>query len=101
MRQYFVYILASKSRRLYAGVTNNLERRVYEHLTGCGTFTSRYHINRLVYFEVLRHPMQAINREKAIKRMLRVEKIALVESLNSHWDDLASGWFDSLVREPG
>lgn len=93
MRQFHVYILASKSRRLYVGVTNDLVRRVYQHLTGSGDFTSRYRINRLVYFEEFGHPMQAIRREKAIKRMLRREKIEMIEKTNPAWNDLAAAWF--------
>ena len=91
MRQYFVYILASKSHRLYVGVTNNLERRLYEHRAGWSDFTARYRINRLVYFETRPHPMQAIGREKALKHLSRAEKIALIEAGNPHWKDLAEG----------
>src|ERR1051325_2601257 len=94
MRQYYTYILASKSRRLYIGVTNNLERRMFEHVTGSGDFTARYRITRLVYYEIARHPMQAINREKEIKNLLRARKIRLIESVNPAWNDLAEGWFD-------
>jgi putative endonuclease len=96
MRRFHVYILASKSRRLYVGVTNDLVRRVYQHLTGGGDFTSRYRINRLVYFEELSHPMQAIRREKAVKRMLRREKIEMIERLNPGWDNLAERRFQEL-----
>jgi putative endonuclease len=93
VRQFHVYILASKSRVLYVGVTNALARRVYQHITRAGRFTSRYKINRLVYCEELAHPMQAIRREKAIKRMTRREKIEMIERVNPAWDDLADGWF--------
>lgn len=94
MRRYYVYILSSHSRRLYVGVTNNLERRLYEHTRRWSTFTSKYNIDRLVYFEILRHPMSAIYREKAIKRLARREKIKLIESRNPLWIDLAAGWFE-------
>jgi putative endonuclease len=94
MRQFFVYILASKSHRLYVGVTNNLERRLWEHRAGWSSFTARYRINRLVYWETRPHPMQAIRREKAIKHLSRAEKIALIEATNPRWKDLADGWFD-------
>ena len=94
MRTYYVYILASKSHRLYVGVTNSIDRRLYEHKSGGSNFTARYRINRLVYFETRPHPMQAIRREKAIKRMSRAEKIALIEATNPHWKDLAEDWFD-------
>jgi putative endonuclease len=94
MRQFFVYVLASKSRELYVGVTNNLERRLWEHRAGRCNFTARYRINRLVYVEVLRHPMTAIKREKRIKKLYRAQKIALIERGNPTWKDLANGWFD-------
>jgi putative endonuclease len=94
MRQFFVYILASKSHRLYVGVTNHLERRLYEHTHGLSGFTSQYRINRLVYYEILRHPMQAIRREKQLKKLLRSQKVALIESTNPRWKDLAEGWFE-------
>jgi putative endonuclease len=94
MLQFFVYILASKSHRLYVGVTNNIERRLYEHRVGWSDFTARYRINRLVYYETRPHPMQAIRREKAIKHLSRAEKIALIEARNPRWKDLAEGWFD-------
>jgi len=93
-RQFYVYILASHSRRLYVGVTNDLERRLYEHVQGWSRFTSEYKIKRLVYFETCRHPMTAICREKAIKRLERRQKIELIESTNPGWHDLADGWLD-------
>jgi putative endonuclease len=94
MRQFFIYILASKSHRLYVGVTNDIERRLYEHRAGWSYFTARYHINRLVYVETRSHAMQAIHREKAIKHLTRADTIALVERTNPHWKDLADRWFD-------
>lgn len=88
---------AVKSRRLYVGVTNNLERRLYQHRIGDVTFTSRYRINRLVYYEIFPHPMSAIQREKAIKGFRRAKKIALIEACNPLWQDLAAGWFDQTA----
>jgi putative endonuclease len=96
MRQYFVYILASHSRTLYVGVTNNLVRRMYEHRHGWCSFTARYSIHRLVYFETRPHPMHAIRREKQIKRLMRAQKIALIEADNPSWEDYAERWFDPL-----
>jgi putative endonuclease len=90
----YVYILANKSRDLYIGVTNSIERRMYEHVTGWGKFTSRYRVTRLVYYEKLATPIAAIRREKRLKAMLRSRKIALIDSTNPAWDDLAAGWFD-------
>ncbi len=93
MKQYYVYIIANVSRTLYTGVTNNLERRVYEHKekTAPG-FTSSYNINRLVYYEDYANIRDAIAREKQIKGWLRAKKIALIESVNPKWNDLSEEW---------
>jgi putative endonuclease len=91
-RTYFVYIMASPSRPLYAGVTNNLERRVAEHKKGAtGSFTTRYRVRHLVYFEEFGDVTNAIAREKRIKKLLRAEKIALIELANPGWKDLSQG----------
>jgi putative endonuclease len=88
--QYFVYILTNKSGNLYTRVTNNLERRVYEHkhhlVKG---FTNKYNIDKLVYFEETNDINAAISREKQIKGWLRKKKIALIESMNPGWKDLS------------
>ena len=98
----FVYILANKSRQLYVGVTNHMERRMYEHITGACNFTSRYRITRLVYVETVGTPIAAIKSEKRIKAMVRSKKVKLIESENPRWDDLARGWFDQVPsRDPG
>jgi len=65
---------------------------MYEHSHGWNAFTARYRINRLVYYEVVPHPMSAIRREKQLKRLLRRQKIELIESGNPAWIDLAEGW---------
>ena len=93
MKTYYVYIMASLSKVIYTGVTNNLERRVAEHKhkTNPG-FTSRYNVNRLVYFETFGEIMDAIAREKQIKGWKRFKKIDLIESENASWDDLSRGW---------
>ncbi len=89
-REYYVYILASRSRTLYIGVTNSLRRRVGEHRDGtANSFTAKYKIHRLVYFERFQHIDRAIAREKYLKHFTRQEKIALIESTNPTWDDLA------------
>jgi len=97
MRQYYVYILANRSGTLYTGVTNNLERRVYQHkhkmIPG---FTSRYNIDRLVYYENTSDVHAAIAREKEIKGWLRAKKVALIESVNRDWRDLAAHWFSDV-----
>ncbi len=86
---YYVYLMASPSQTLYTGVTNDLERRVAEHKSGAGSFTSRYRVTRLVYFEEFGDINEAITREKQIKGLLRVKKFALVESMNPAWRDLS------------
>jgi len=78
---------------MYTGVTNDLERRIYEHKKGLiSGFTKRYWINRLVYFEVFRDVAAAIHREKQVKSWSRAKRIALIESKNPTWDDLAEEW---------
>ena len=74
-------------------MTNNLSRRVAEHRDGAtGGFTRKYRINQLVYFEEFRDVRDAIAREKQIKAWRREKKIALIEGMNPHWDDLATEW---------
>jgi putative endonuclease len=91
LKQYFVYILASKSRTLYIGVTNDLHRRLYEHKHKLGLgFTSKYNVNRLVYYEWTEDVNAAIAREKELKGWLRARKIELIESINPVWDDLSA-----------
>ena len=92
MRQFYVYILSSQSRTLYIGVTNNLQRRLAEHRSGECEFTTRYRINRLVYFEVTGNVRSAIEREKQIKSWRRAKKLALISAVNPGWDDLADEW---------
>ena len=83
MKTYYIYILASRSRTLYTGVTNNLERRVLEHQRKLVPgFTSRYRLERLVYYETWGDIRAAIQREKQIKGWLRAKKIALIQSMN-------------------
>ncbi|HUO04604.1 MAG TPA: GIY-YIG nuclease family protein [Candidatus Binataceae bacterium] len=92
-RTYYVYIMSSLSRVLYTGVTNDLERRVIEHKEGApGSFTARYNVNRLAYFEEFGEITEAIAREKKIKRMSRAGKIRLVVSMNPVWEDLNARW---------
>ena len=92
-KTYFVYLLASKSRRIYVGVTNNLERRLYEHKQKLvDGFTKLYNIDRLVFFESTNDVRSALEREKEIKRWRREKKIALIETMNPAWDDLSESW---------
>jgi putative endonuclease len=95
----YVYILASNTKRLYVGVTNDLVRRVWQHRTGAiPGFTKKYSIYQLVYFESFDDPMVAIRREKQIKSWSRVKKLALVASANPDWLDRAGDWFESAGR---
>ena len=92
--EYYVYILASRSRTLYIGVTNNLLRRVREHREGTATsFTAKYKIHRLIHYERFQHINNAIAREKYLKHFTREEKIALIEGTNPTWEDLAAELF--------
>jgi putative endonuclease len=94
-KNYYVYIMTNHSGTLYTGVTNNLERRVYQHKhkTVKG-FTRKYNITQLVYFEHTHDIRAAILREKEIKGWLREKKINLIKSINPEWNDLSKGWFD-------
>ena len=89
-KTYFVYMMASISRTLYIGVTNDLERRVAEHAEGLTPgFTAKYHVKRLVYFEAFEEIEAAIAREKQLKGWRRAKKINLIETLNPSWNDLS------------
>ncbi len=87
---YYVYIITNKENKvLYTGVTNNLERRIYEHQNKTiSGFTSRYNVCKLVYFEETKDVNEAIHREKEIKGWRRSKKIALIESINPEWNEL-------------
>ena len=90
---YWVYILSSRSKTLYIGVTNSLVHRVLQHREGRGSvFTKRYRVTRLVYFEAFQFIQDAIAREKELKDWRRERKVALIEKDNPAWSDLAEGW---------
>ncbi len=92
-RRYYVYIMASKSRVIYVGITGFLMARVSRHKTGeGGAFTSKYRVHRLVYFQSFQNVGDAIARETEIKRWRREKKVALIHSDNPTWEDLAEGW---------
>jgi putative endonuclease len=94
-KQYYVYIMSNYAHTLYVGVTNNLERRVYEHkMKLVPGFTSKYGLNHLVYYEDTRDIGAAIMREKQIKGWLRRKRIALIETFNHGWNDLSVEWLD-------
>jgi putative endonuclease len=88
---YFVYIVASKSRVLYIGMTNSVDRRVWEHKNDVTDgFSKHYRCHRLVYFESFDDVRRAIDREKQLKRWNRAKKIWLIERLNPTWEGLAA-----------
>jgi putative endonuclease len=94
--QYYIYILASqKNGTLYIGVKNDLERRVLEHKQKINEgFTSKYDVNRLVYFESFQYINDAILREKRLKKWNRQWKINLIEEENFEWNDLSEDWYN-------
>lgn len=94
MMQYYVYFLTNWNNRvLYVGVTNNLERRLYEHKHELvDGFTKRYHVHKLVYFETTPDVRSAIAREKQIKRWTRAQKNKLISESNPDWRDLSRNW---------
>ncbi len=95
-REYWVYILANIHRTLYIGVTNDLQRRVFEHKNDVVPgFTPKYGIDQLVYFESTNEIHEALAREKQLKGWLRKKKLALIEGMNPRWEDLSAGWFDA------
>jgi len=98
---YFVYIMTNRSKTLYVGITNNLMRRAREHKAGIGSgFTTKYKLDRLVYFERFQDVHSAIEREKRIKGWLRIKKIALVVSVNPAWRDLGEEWHERHQYQP-
>lgn len=92
-KSYFVYILASDSGTLYIWVTNDLERRIYEHKNGLVEwFTKTYNCKKLVYFEETNDVHSSIEREKQLKKWNRAWKEKLIKDINPHWEDLAKDW---------
>lgn len=92
---YFTYMMASRSRTLYIGVTGDLLKRVFQHKwKEHGGFTARYNCDRLVWFERHQYVQKAIAREKELKGWSRAKKIALIESVNAAWVDLSRQWYD-------
>jgi putative endonuclease len=92
---YFTYIMASRSRTLYVGVTSDLHKRAFQHKwKEHAGFTARYNCDRLVWFERHQSVQNAIAREKELKGWRRSKKIALIESTNPAWIDLSREWYD-------
>ncbi|MDP3779481.1 MAG: GIY-YIG nuclease family protein [bacterium] len=94
MKNYYIYIITNDTNKvLYTGVTGDLERRVHEHKSKIiKGFSSKYNLNKLVYFEQGNNAYGAIAREKQIKGGSRVKKIVLIESINPYWRDLSKDW---------
>ena len=90
----YVYIMTNSRRTLYVGVTNDIERRVYEHKHKLvDGFTKRYNMTWLVHYEETSDVVAAIEREKQVKGWRRSKKVALIESVNPRWRDLALEWY--------
>ena len=96
-KRYHVYIMASRSRILYVGVTGFLMARALQHKAGAvDGFTKKYEIHRLVYYETFQYVNSAIAREKQIKGWRREKKIARIAAGNPTWEDLAAEWGESM-----
>lgn len=95
-KQYYVYIMTNKRNNdLYVGVTGNLQGRILQHkIKETKGFTSRYNVNKLVYYEEFNDIYEAITREKQLKGGSRINKIKLINSIDKDWFDLATEWYD-------
>ncbi|MGB9029573.1 MAG: GIY-YIG nuclease family protein [Acidobacteriaceae bacterium] len=92
-RWFYVYIVASRTRILYIGITSNLEVRVFQHRNKIFEgFAADYNCNRLVWFERYDNPDQAIAREKQLKGWTRAKKLVLIQKMNRTWIDLSENW---------
>ncbi len=90
---YYTYIIASRSKNLYTGMTSEIEARIWQHRNGVFEgYSKRYKCNRLVWFERHNDVYVAIAREKQIKRWSRAKKLALIEEQNPAWSDLSERW---------
>jgi putative endonuclease len=97
MKLYYVYILASRSRSIYIGITGNLERRLWEHRNGVGSLHARrYKEHKLVHYEIFGSVEMAIAREKQLKGWRREKKVRLIETRNPEWRELAP-WKDERM----
>ena len=97
---FYVYILASRSRTLYIGMTNGIVRRQRQHaMKQPGSFTSRYNVYRLVYYERHQYVLNAIAREKELKTWSRQRKVELIEQDNPAWEDLSEAFYKNYKGE--
>ncbi|MBU1131217.1 GIY-YIG nuclease family protein [Patescibacteria group bacterium] len=95
LQEYYVYMMSNRTNSvIYTGCTNDLTGRVYQHKFKYNpkSFTAKYNVNKLVYYEVFYSPWDMINREKQIKNLVRRKKIELIEKNNPHWKDLSEDW---------
>lgn len=94
--RYFVYLMTNKTNKVvYTGVTNDLQRRLYEHKNKLiEGFTQKYNVNKLVYYEETSDIKIAILREKEIKKWRREKKDNLINTLNPEWNDLSNDWYN-------
>ncbi|MBN1363461.1 MAG: GIY-YIG nuclease family protein [Syntrophaceae bacterium] len=94
MKTYYIYIMTNWNNKvMYAGVTSDLQKRVYQHKNKLiNGFTSKYNVNKLVYFEETNDVQVALNREKEIKKWRREKKNNLVNSVNPEWQDVSEDW---------
>ena len=94
-RLYSTYIVASRSRTIYIGVTGDLRKRVFQHKwKEYEGFSSKYNCDRLVWFEHYQNVAKAITRETQLKKWRRAKKLALIERMNPAWVDLSRDWFE-------
>ncbi|MBU0509857.1 GIY-YIG nuclease family protein [bacterium] len=100
MRTYYVYIVASLTRKLHIGSTSDLKRRLYEHkhrlIEG---FTAKYNMNRLVYYEETTDARAVVERERQLKGWRREKKVALIHSVDPAWKDLSAEWFEDVQAQ--
>ena len=95
MKTFYVYIMGSKSGTLYVGMTSDIKKRVYEHKNHLMPgFTDKYNVDRLLYVETIGDASSAINRERQLKVWKREKKVALIDSINSEWNDLSEDWYE-------
>ena len=92
--------MTNRSKALYIGISSKIRKRVFQHKTGVFEgFTSRYKLDRLVYWEKFKYVDRALAREKQLKRWTRIKKMQLIVSMNPTWKDLAADWFPELQEK--